>query len=115
MKNGGAAAPSSVVAEMLKAAPDTSCEIIAKLMHAIVFEAKVLTDWSDSIIVSLFKRKGDVLGRSNYCGLKLTDVLNFIEREVENILHNSVNIDKIQFDFCPDRGTTDPIFILRQL
>ena len=78
-------------------------------------QAKVLTDWSDSIIVSLFKRKGDVLGRSNYCGLKLTDVLNFIEREVENILHNSVNIDKIQFDFCPDQGTTDPIFILRQL
>ena len=41
-------------------------------MIAIKFEGKVPADWSDCIIVSLFKGKGDVLDQSNYCELKLT-------------------------------------------
>ena len=48
MKNGKAAEPSGVVAEMLKAAtPDTFCKIIADLMNAIIREGKVPADWSE--------------------------------------------------------------------
>ena len=48
MKNGKAAGPSGVVAEMLKAAtPDTCCKIIADLMNAIIREGKVPADWSE--------------------------------------------------------------------
>ena len=87
MKNGKAAGPSGVVAEILKAAPNICCKIIADLMNAIIREGKVPADWSNSIIVSLFKGKGDALDRNNYCGLKLTDhVLKVIERVVENII-----------------------------
>ena len=47
--------------------------------------------------------------------LKLTDhVLKVNEEAVENIC-NAVNIDEIQFGLCPGQGTTDVIFILRQL
>ena len=42
-------------------------------MSAILHEGKVPADWNDSIIVSLFKRKGDALDQSNYRELKLTD------------------------------------------
>ena len=34
---------------------------------------------------------------------------------VENIIRDTVNIDEMQFDFCPGPGTTEEIFILRQL
>ena len=34
---------------------------------------------------------------------------------VENILRETVNIDTMQFGFCPGRSTTDAIFIFRQL
>ena len=116
MKNGKGAAPSGVVVEMLKAAPDICCKIIADLMNAIIYEDKVPADWSDNIIVSLFKGKGDALNRNSYLGLRLADhVLKVIERMVENIIHETVNMDKMQFGFCPGRGTTDAIFILRQL
>ena len=60
------------------------------------FLKKTYKDWSDSITVSLFKGKEDVLDRSNYRGLKLTDlVLKVIERVVENIMRATVNIDKM--------------------
>ena len=116
MKNGKGAVTSGVVAEMLKAAPDICFKIIADLTNAIIREGKVPADWSDNIIVSLFKGKGDGLERNNYRGLKLTHHdLKVIERVVENIIYETVNIDEMQFGFCPSRGTTDAIFILRQL
>ena len=53
-----------------------------------------MNDWSDSIIVSLLKGKGDALDQNNYRGLKLTDhVLKVIERVVENMIRETVNID----------------------
>ena len=108
--------PSGVVAEVLKASPGICCKIIANLMNAIALEGKVTADWNGSIIVSLFKGKGDVLNRSNYRGLKLTDhILKVIERVVENIIRDTVNTDEMRFGFCPGRGTTDAVFILRQL
>ena len=44
MKNGKAAGPSGVVAEMLKAAPDICSKIIADLMNAIIRDVKVPAD-----------------------------------------------------------------------
>ena len=109
MKNGKATGPSGV-AEMLKAAPDICCRIIANVMNAIILKGKVPADWSGSI------RKGNALDRNSCHGLKLTDhVLKVIERVVENIIRDTVNTDEMQFSFCPGRVTTDGIFILRQL
>ena len=91
MKNGKATGPSGVVAEMLKAAPDICCKTIADLMNATIHEGTVPADWNDTIIVSLFKGKGDVLDWSNYRGLKLTDhVLKVIERVVKNSFKKSI-------------------------
>ena len=55
---------------MLKAAPDICSKIAADLINAIIHEGKVPVDWSDSIIASLFKGKGDALDRNNYRRLK---------------------------------------------
>ena len=74
MKNGKAAGPSGVVAEMLRAAPDICRKIIADLMNTIMREGRVPADWNDSIIVSLCDGKGDALDQNNYCELKLTFV-----------------------------------------
>ena len=70
MKNGKAAVPSGVVAKILKAAPDICSKIIKDLMNAIICEGKIPADWSYSIIVSLFKGKGDALNWNSYCGMK---------------------------------------------
>ena len=64
----------------------------------------------------LLQGKGDVLLRGNYRGLKLLDqVMKVMEHILATIIRTQVDIDAMQFGFMPGRGTTDAIFILRQV
>ena len=59
---------------------------------------------------------GDALERGNYCSLKLTEqVMKVLERIVDGLIRQMVSIDDSQFGFVPGRGTTDAIFVVRQL
>ena len=72
--------------------------------------------WEESIILSLYKGKGEALDRGNYRGLKLTDqAMKLLERVLDFQIRQMVNIDEMQYGFVPGRGTTDAIFIVRQL
>ena len=49
-------------------------------------------------------------------GLKLTEyVMKVMERIVDGVIWEMIAIDEMQFAFVPERGTTDAIFIIRQL
>ena len=47
--------------------------MIHDLAAVIIRDGKVPSDWEQSFIVCLYKRKGDALERGNYLGLKLTE------------------------------------------
>ena len=69
-----------------------------------------------SYILNLFKGKGDALDRGYYRALKVTDhVMTVMERIVYGLIWEMIVIDEMQFAFVPGRGTTDAIFIIRQL
>ena len=56
------------------------------------------------------------MDRGNYRGLKLTEqVMKVLERIVDGLIRQVVSIDDSQFGFVPGRGTTDAIFVVRQL
>src|SRR2546425_8755079 len=42
-------------------------------------------------------------------------LLKVLERVIEARLRKTVKIDEMQFGFCPGKGTTDAIFIVRQV
>ena len=42
-------------------------------------------------------------------------VMKVIERVIDKLLRERIDIDEMQFGFVPGRGTTDAIFLLRQL
>ena len=116
MKSGKAAGPSGIVVEMIKAAGDTGATMIRDLATAIIRDGKVPTDWEESFIVCLYKGKGDALDRGNYRGFKLTEqAVKIIERIVDGLIRQVVSIDDSQFGSVPGRGTTDAIFVVRQL
>ena len=105
MKAGKVAGPSGIVVEMIR-----------DLAAAIIRGGKVPSDREQSFIIRLYKGKGDALERGNYRGLKLTEqVMKVLERIVDGLIRQLVSIDDSQFGFVPGRGTTDPIFVVRQL
>ena len=116
MKAGKAPGPSGIVVEMIRVAGDMGASMIRDLAAAIIRDGKVPSDWEQSFIVCLYKGKGDALERGNYRGLKLTEqVMKVLERIVDGLIRQVVSIDDSQFGFVPGRGTTDAIFVVRQL
>ena len=116
MKAGKAPGPSGIVVEMIRAAGDMGTSMIRDLAAAIIRDGKVPSDWEQSFIVCIYKGKGDALERGNYRGLKLTEqVMKVLEKIVDGLIRHVVSIDDSQFGFVPGRGTTDVIFVVRQL
>ena len=116
MKLGKAAGVSELTAEMLKASGDIGAGLVTELVNAIIAEDAIPGDWQRSIIVNVYKGKGDALDRGNYRGIKLLDqVMKVMERVLEEMIRDRINIDDMQFGFMPGKGTTDAIFVVRQL
>ena len=85
-------------------------------IEEIISEGYSPTDWQESFTVNLYKGKGDALNRGNYRGLKLIEqVMKVLERVVEGLIRQRVEIDEMQRGFMSGRCTTDAIFIVRQL
>ena len=116
MKNGKAAGPSGIVAEMLKSSGETGISLLTDLAASIMKDGQFPKDWEVSYIINLYKGKGDALERGNYRGLKLTDqVMKVLERVMDPMIRNMVSFDEMQFAYVPGKCTTDAIFIVRQL
>ena len=116
MASGKAAGLSGIVAEMLKPIEEAGAVEVRDLIEDIISEGCIPTDWQESFIVNLYKGKGDALNRGNYRGLKLIEqVMKVLERVVEGLIRQRVEIDEMQCGFMSGRGTTNAIFIVRQL
>ena len=117
MKAGKAPGPSgpSDIVVMIRAAvtwaPPWS---VTSQLQSLVMARYPLT--GSSFIVCLYKRNGDALERGRYRGLKLTEqVMKILERIVDGLVRQLVSIDDSQFGLVPGRGTTDAIFVVKQL
>ena len=116
LKSGKAPGPSGVTGETIRASADPGLHHLHLLINSIMQTNTLPEDWSSSYMISFYKGKGSPLERGNYRGLKLIEhPMKVLERIVETQIRNSVEIDSMQFGFRPGRGTTDAIFILRQL
>ena len=116
MKNNKAAGPSGVAADMLKAAGEAGTRWVTDICNSVVKEGKIPEDWCKSWMVNVYKGKGDALECGSYRGIRLLEhALKILERVVEVRVRRIVKIDDLQFGFMPGKGTTDAIFIVRQL
>ena len=116
MKLGKAPGVSELTAEMLKASGELGVALVTDLINAIINESFIPEDWQRSVVVNIYKGKGDAMERGNYRGIKLLDqVMKVMERVIEGMIRERVKIDDMQFGFIQGRGTTDAIFVVRQL
>ena len=116
MKCNKASGPSGVVADMLKAAGEAGVAWVTDVCNAVVKEGRIPADWCKSWMVNVYKGKGDAMECGSYRGIRLLEhVMKVLERIVEARVRRIVKIDDMQFGFMSGRGTTDAIFIVRQL
>jgi hypothetical protein len=81
-----------------------------------VKEGRIPDDWKKSWMICVYKGKGDALNCGSYRGIKLLDqVMKVFERILETRLRSKVKLDDMQFGFRPGKGTTDAIFVIRQV
>src|SRR6267154_1468222 len=115
-KSGKATGPSGVAADMLKAAGESGVRWVTDICNKVVSSSEIPADWKRSWMVNVYKGKGNALECSSYRGIKLLDhVLKVLERVIEARVRKMVKLEEMQFGFSPGKGTTDAIFIVRQV
>ena len=73
-------------------------------------------EWRRSVLIPIYKNKGDAQCCGNYRGIKLmSHTMKVWERIIEARLRNRVDIRKQQYGFMPGKETTDAMFVLRML
>ena len=76
----------------------------------------MLEEWRRSVLIPIYKNKGDAQCCENYREIKLiSHIMKVWERIIESRLRDRVEISKQQYGFMPGNGTTDAMFALRML
>ena len=116
MKNGKAAGPDKIPVEVWKSLGEEGIDILWDLMQKIYSQEKMPEEWRGSIIIPIYKGKGDIQECGNYRGIKLiSHTMKIWEKIIERRLREETIIGDEQFGFMPGRGTVDAIFALRQM
>ncbi|KAK3532820.1 hypothetical protein QTP86_032105 [Hemibagrus guttatus] len=116
MKSGKAVGPDDIPVEVWKCLGEAAVEFLANLFNRVLESEKTPEEWRRSVLVPIFKNKGDVQSCSNYRGIKLmSHTMKLWERVVEARLRKVVDICEQQYGFMPRKSTTDAIFALRIL
>ncbi|KAK3518321.1 hypothetical protein QTP86_003652 [Hemibagrus guttatus] len=116
MKSGKAVGPDDIPVEVWKCLGEAAVEFLANLFNRVLESERMPEEWRRSVLVPIFKNKGDVQSCSNYRGIKLmSHTMKLWERVVEARLRKVVDICEQQYGFMPRKSTTDAIFALRIL
>ena len=118
MKFGKAPGPDEVNLEMILALGDEGVLWVHRVMQAIWKGKRVPNDWLESILVPIFKKKGNIHECGNYRGIKLLlQLMKCLERIIDARIRLIVNeqLGEEPFGFRKGCGTTDALFIPRQL
>lgn len=116
MKVGKAVGPDNIPIEVWRYLGEVGLVWLTKLFNHIFQSNKMPDEWRKSILVPIFKNKGDIQSCTNYRGIKLmSHTMKLWERVIEHRLRKLTNVTKNQFGFMPGRSTMDAIFLVRQL
>ncbi|KAK3570621.1 hypothetical protein QTP86_023816, partial [Hemibagrus guttatus] len=116
MKSGKAVGPDDIPVEVWKCLGEAAVEFFTSLFNRVLESERMPEEWRRSVLVPVFKNKGDVQSCSNYRGIKLmSHTMKLWERVVEARLRKVVEICEQQYGFMSRKSTTDAIFALRIL
>ena len=116
MKNGKAVGPGDIPVDVWKCLGESALKFLTKLYNRTMESERMPEEWRDSVLITIFKNKGDVQSCSNYRGIKLiSHTMKLWERIVEKRLRRDLKFSHQQYGFKPGKCTTDALFALRVL
>ena len=116
MKTGKSVGSSGISTDLIKGLKDIGVNMIKDTLEMIWREERVPKEWLKSEIVPIYKQKGDPLECGNYRGIKILEhSMKVLEKVLDKRLREIVDINEMQFGFRKGKGTTDAIFVVRQL
>ena len=116
MKNGKAVGPDYIPVEVSKCLGESALKFLTKLYNRTMESERMSEEWRDSVLIPIFKNKGDVQSCSNYRGIKLIGrTMKLWERIIERRLRRDLTFSNQQYGFMPGKSTTDALFALRVL
>jgi Reverse transcriptase (RNA-dependent DNA polymerase) len=116
MKTSKALGLDDIPIEVWRCLGDITIVWLTKLFNIIFRSNKMPDEWRRSILVPIFKNKGDIQSCTNYRGIKLmSHTMKLWERMIEHRLRKLTTVSKNQFGFMPGRSTMEAIFLIRQL
>ena len=116
MKKGKAQGPDDISVEAWIALGSKGVEFLVYFFSRLLPGKKMPDEWRRSMLVPLYKAKGDIKECGNYQGIKLMSrTMNLWERVIEARIRKEVTITEQQFVFIPGRSTTNTFFCVRML
>ena len=104
MKCGKVVGSDEIPVEVWKCLGQLGVVTLCKLFNRIMTTECIPSAWRNSILVPIFKEKGDVQECKNYRGIKLlTHTFNIWENMVDRRLRECTEINESQFGFMPGR------------
>ena len=116
MKKGKVVGPDELPVEVWKCMEEMGIEFLTRLFNRLLMGERMPEEWRRSVLIPIYKNKGDTQCCGNYRGIKLmSHTMKVWERIIETRLRDRVEISKQQYGFMPGKGTTDAMFALRML
>ena len=118
MKSGRAAGICGIPAELLSAGGDAVLRDLVAVFHEIWNTSEIPSDWRRSLIVPIYKKKGDPRDCNNYRGISLLSVPGKV---FSRVILNRIRGHLVQHQrpeqsgFTPKKSTVDRILALRVL
>jgi len=89
---------------------------LAKISNSMMYGDRMPESWRRSVLIPLYKGKGDAKECSNYRSLKiLVHAMKILERFFERRIQGATTISNIQMRFMSGKSTVDAIFAVRRL
>ena len=116
MKKGKAVGPDGLPVEVWKCMGKMGIKFLTRLFNRLLVGERMPEELRRSVLIPIYKNKGDVQCCGNYRGIKLmSHTMKVWERIIEARLTDNVEISKQQYGFMPGNRTTDAMFALRIL
>ena len=116
MKKGKAVGPYKLPVEVWKCMGKIGIKFLTRPFNRLLMGQRMPEEWRRSVLIPIYKNKGDAQGCGNYRGMKpMSHTIKVWKKIIEARLRDRVEISKQQYGFMPGKGTTDAIFAPRML